>query len=101
LAGPPVGHASDGDSRRRCVMLHNYYHHSEEPERNFEVGWEGFDLKAQIDSHGNVTGLDDQDWIHNMKKLISPLDSLCRLLWLGPFVVRMEHLQKLHKQFKI
>lgn len=94
LAGPLVGHASDGDGRRRSAMLQNYYRVCKELDRNFDIDWEGFDLKAQIDSHGNVNGLDDQDWIHNVKKLINPLDSSCRLLLLGDFVVRMEHIQK-------
>jgi hypothetical protein len=95
LAGPLVGHASDGDSRRQNVMLHNYYCVSNEADCMFYIDWEGFELKAQVDSNGNVNGLDDQDWIHNVKNLISPLDSSCRLVWLGPFIVRMEHIQKL------
>ncbi|KAL3687523.1 hypothetical protein R1sor_013832 [Riccia sorocarpa] len=47
-------------------------------------------------SEGNVSGLHDQDWVHNTKKLISPLDSACRTLWLGAFIVRLEHIVEVY-----
>jgi hypothetical protein len=72
-----VGHASDGDSRRRQLMLADY-------QRNdgirLDVGWEGWVFTASLDSCGNAKGLHDQDYIHNGKKLINPLLSATKTL---------------------
>ncbi|KAL3677704.1 hypothetical protein R1sor_020660 [Riccia sorocarpa] len=99
LAGLIVGHASDGDSRRRSVQLSDYCRRaatSQMPAADFRIDWPGFSLGCLIDGEGNVSGLHDQDWVHNTKKLISPLDSACRTLWLGPFIVRLEHIVKVY-----
>ncbi|CAM6094641.1 unnamed protein product [Calypogeia fissa] len=85
--GPIIGHASDGDSRRRAVQLHDYCCRATTPAREFRIDWEGFALGALIGQDGDVSGLHDQDWIHNVKKLISPLDSSCQTLWLGSYIV--------------
>ena len=68
--GPIIGHASDGDSRRRQLMLVDYQ--SNEGIR-LDVGWEGWVFSASLNPSGNAKGLHDQDYIHNGKKLINPL----------------------------
>ena len=49
----------------------------------FEVPWEGFVLSAVLEVGNRVQGLHDQDFIHNGKKLINPLDSVVKTLQLG------------------
>ena len=44
------------------------------------LGWEGWMFSASLDEHGNATGLHNQDYIHNGKKLINPLLSVARTL---------------------
>lgn len=43
----------------------------------------------------------DQDYIHNRKKLLNPLDHASRVLMLGNFMVRMNHLQLVYEMFPI
>ena len=70
--GPITGHASDGNSRRRQLMLFDYkiqgIHH-------FKINWDGWLLSVGIKDSGEVWGLQDQNYIHNSKKLVNPLDS--------------------------
>ena len=46
----------------------------------YEVSWEGFILFALLVDTMSVYGLHDQDFIHNGKKLINPLDSPVHIL---------------------
>ena len=78
--GPVIGHGSDGDSRRCQLMLANYCS-SEGP--RLSVDWEGWVFTSAINIHGEATGLHDQDYIHNGKKLLNPLDSNVKTLRLG------------------
>ena len=39
----------------------------------------------------------DQDYIHNPKKLLNPLDHASRVLMLGNFMVHMNHLQLVYE----
>ena len=96
--GPVVGHASDGDSRRRLLMLADYK--SQEGSR-FKLDWEGWLLSGSLQESGEVQGLHDQDWIHNGKKLVNPLDSSVRVLQLGTDVALLTHLGQVFNKFTI
>ena len=75
--GPIIGHASDGDSRRRQLMLLDYRNSDG---MRLSVGWEGWVLTSAMNEHGEATGLHNQDYIHNGKKLLNPLNSNVRTL---------------------
>jgi hypothetical protein len=83
--GPLLGHASDGDSRRRKLMIEDYTGKgSQGPRQNLH--WEGFILSHGESMSTGVThahGLHDKDYIHNLKKGVNPLDSCNRLMKLG------------------
>jgi len=78
--GPIVGHASDGDSRRRQLMLQDF-RGLQGP--RLRVGWEGWVFSSLLNANGEATGLHDQDYIHNGKKLLNPIDSNVHILRLG------------------
>ena len=96
VVGPIIGHASDGDSRRRQLMLVDYK--STDGQR-LKVDWPGWVFSAKLDSNGNGMGLHDQDFIHNGKKLINPIDSPVRTLQLGADVVTLTHLGLVYNKF--
>ena len=96
IVGPIVGHASDGDSRRRQLMLEDYK--AVEGTR-LKVEWHGWLFSASLDAAGNVKGLHDQDFIHNGKKLINPLDSPVRVLQLGCDIAILEHVGMVYNKF--
>jgi hypothetical protein len=77
VVGPILGHASDGDSRRHQLMLLDYLTTTQ---NRYTVPWEGWLMCAGLDNEGRIYGLHDQDFIHNGKKLINPLDSPVRIL---------------------
>jgi len=52
-----------------------------------------------LDSQGNATRLYDQDFIHNGKKLINPIDSPMRMPQLGADVVILTHLDMVYNKF--
>ena len=54
--GPIVGHSSDGDSRRRQLMLQDY--RSTEGCR-LDLGWDGWLFTASLNSNGDAFGLHD------------------------------------------
>ena len=78
--GPFIGHASDGNSRRRQLMLLNY--------RNLDgtylsVDWTSWIFTSATNVAGEATGLHDQDYIYNGKKPLNPLHSNFCTLRLG------------------
>lgn len=75
--GPILGHASDGDSRRQQLMLEDY---KGLVGRRLTVDWEGWIFSSAVNAEGEAIGLHDQDYIHNGKKLLNPLDSNVRTL---------------------
>lgn len=85
-----IGHASDGDSRRRQLMLAEYKAY--DGDRLQAMEWPGWMFTGKLDCHGDATGLHDQDFIHNGKKLINPIDSPVRMPQLGANVVTLTHL---------
>ena len=94
--GPILGHASDGDSRKRQLMLGDY---KSSIGNRLEVGWEGWIFSASVDSNGSATGLHDQDYIHNGTKLINPLLSAARTLQLGGDLCLHGHIELVFQQF--
>ena len=98
IVGPIVGHASDGDSRRRQLMLSDY--RSQEGTR-LRVDWDGWLLTASLNEHGEATGLHDQDWISNGKKLVNPLDSPVKTLQLGEDGAFHSHLGMIYNKYTL
>ena len=63
------------------------------------VGWDGWMFTATIEDHSYATGLHDQDYIHNGKKLINPLLSAARTLQLGGDLCIHSHIEQVFHQF--
>ena len=74
--GAIIVHSSNGDSRRRQVMLKAYYSTTG---IRYQIPWEEWRLSGLYD-HGNITRLHEHDYIHNRKKLINTLFSGRRYL---------------------
>lgn len=101
--GPLLGHASDGDSRRRKLMLEDYTGKGMKGLRA-NLKWEGWLLAHSLTKNGSemhASGLHDQDYIHNTKKLINPLDSTVRLLKLGSQLANLSHLIHLYDLYEV
>ena len=99
IMGPFIGHSSDGDSRQRKIMLQlatvttgcRY----EPIPRN-----KGFVFSCRKEGSGNgyvIHDLCDQDFIHNHKKLLNPLDHANHVLMTGNFLVHMNHMQLVYE----
>ena len=99
--GPLIGHSSDGDSRRRKIMLQLM--RSKEGLRFQPIPQDlGFVLSCRKEIKGNnyvVRDLGDQDYIHNHKKLLNPLDHSSRVLMMGTDIVHMNHLKLVYETF--
>ena len=96
--GPIIGHASDGDSRRRQLMLTDY--------KNLDgmrltVDWEGWVFTSAMNEAGEATGLHDQDYVHNGKKLLNPLDSNVRTLRLGTDMALHQQICQVFNRFTV
>jgi hypothetical protein len=96
--GPILGHASDGNSRRRQLMLADYLSDSSE---RYRIPWDGWLMSACIDLEDRVFGLHDQDYVYNGKKLINPLDSPVRVLQLGGDICCLEHVSLVYVKFQV
>ncbi|CAM6105892.1 unnamed protein product [Calypogeia fissa] len=99
--GPLLGHASDGDSRRRKLMLQDYTGKGISGPR-FDLGFEGWTLTHSVITCGSVvhaSGLHDQDYIHNGKKLGNVLDSIKRILQPGAQVAMLTHVEHVYKLY--
>ena len=97
--GPLVGHSSDGDSRRRKLMV----------QKMLKTGGDSYDpigkensfvftAKKIFKEDGGwmISDVGDQDWIHNGKKYICHLDHVSRSLRLGDGkLVFMNHVELL------
>ena len=99
--GPLIGHSSDGDSRRRKIMLQLM--RSREGLRFQPIPQDlGFVLSCRKEIKGEsyvIRDLGDQDYIHNHKKLLNPLDHSSRVLMMGGNIVHMNHLQLVYDTF--
>ena len=96
--GPIVGHASDGDSRRRQLMVQDY---TSKVGLRYEIPWEGWSLSCEWLGENKIKGLHNQDFIHNSKKLINPLDSATKNLQLGADVCYLDHLGQVYQKFAL
>jgi hypothetical protein len=94
--GPIIGHASDGDSRKRQLMLNSY---TCVDGQRYGISWPGWVMSGTVIASGQVQGLHDQDFIHNGKKLINPLDSPIQVLQLGGDICCLEHLDMVYNKF--
>ncbi|KAL3678512.1 hypothetical protein R1sor_021468 [Riccia sorocarpa] len=94
--GPIIGHASDGDSRRRKLMLSDY---CSKFGTRWKLEWEGWMLSGCVASSGDVYGLGDQDPPHNGKKLVNPLDRSTYPLVLGDHHACLEHVHLVYKLY--
>lgn len=96
IVGPIVGHSSDGNSRRRQLMLQDY---RSIVGPRLTVNSDGWNLTSSLDEFGNARNLHDHDYIHNGKKLINPLLSAVHVLQLGGDVCTHEHLGLVYNRF--
>lgn len=103
IVGPLIGHSSDGDSRRRKVMLQlatsivgdRFQPISRDHGFVFSCG-------KQVTGTGYVIhDLCDQNYIHNHKKLLNPLDHANRVLMMGNYLVHMNHIQLVYDTLPI
>ena len=95
VIGPLIGHSSDGDSRRRKIMLQLSTDRISSRYRPFPIDL-GFVLSCRREERDTgyvIRDLCDQDYIHNHKKLLNPLDHASRILMIGDYLVHMNHLQ--------
>jgi hypothetical protein len=54
-----------------------------------------------VNRDGNIEGLHDQDYIHNGKKLINPLDSPVHTLQLGGDIAMLEYIGLVYNKYSI
>ena len=66
------------------------------PERGFIMSCKRED---RPDGTFVIRDLCDQDYVHNMKKMVNPLDHVSRVLEMGPFLVHMNHIHLVHRTF--
>ena len=94
--GPIIGHTSDGECRRWQLILKDY---KCKEGTQFVVDWPGWFLTAHIADGTKVSGLHNQDYIHNGKKPVNPLDSVARTLMLGGDLCSINHLGMVYNTF--
>lgn len=102
LIGPLIGNSSDGDMRRRSIMLDNSTRNGGNRFQPIPAA-DGFIFTCQQNNHMDgsysIRLLADQDYIHNHKKLINHLHHTSRNLQMGPFLVHSNHLVLVHRLF--
>ena len=96
IVGSIVGHANNGDSRKRQLMLEDY---KAVDGIRLKVEWPGWFFSASLDATGDAKGLHDQDFIHSGKKLINPLDLPVRILQFGCDIAILEHVGMVYNKF--
>jgi hypothetical protein len=83
VVGPLIGHASDGDARRRKAFRRSML------SKDVEVGQRRYGLDRADFTHtglvanGIPTGIMDQDFLHNFKKLVNCFDNPQKSLTIG------------------
>lgn len=107
VLGPLIGNSSDGDSRRRKLMLQSAEGNTESEFRPIPQDL-GFIFNATREDSPDepagykVRNLCDQDAIHNHKKCINPLDHATRILHLGKnHMAHMNHLKLVTEVFEV
>ena len=103
VLGPGIGHASDGDSRRRKIMLNHASLVNEGNPYQPVLLEDGFIMSAKIEltplGKRVLRNLYDQGCIHNDKKIMNPLDHSTRILTLGRYTAHMNHLRLVMRVF--
>ena len=69
--------------------------------RRLRENWEGWIFSSAINDAAEATGLHNQDYIHNGKKLINPLDSNIRTLRLGGNLALHQHICQVFNRFTV
>ena len=95
---PRLGHAFDGDSRQRKLMVEDY---SSLTGVRYSIHWKSWPFIASMEDDGSIIGLHDQDYIHNGKKMINPLDNASKRLVLGNNLVTLNHVALVYQSFKV
>ena len=95
--GPIIGHSSDGDSRRRMLMLKDYY---STRAMRYQIPWEGWSLIGLYDGF-KVIALHDQDYVHNGKNLVNPLFSGRQDLIVEKELISFNHVRMVYNNFKV
>ena len=102
LIGPLIGRSSDGDSRRRKLMLEEAMSNEGERYRPITQA-NGFIFSCRKHLLPNntfqISGLFDQDYIHNHKKLVNHVFHTSRILMIGPHIVHSNHLVYVQESF--
>jgi hypothetical protein len=105
VLGPKIGNSSDGDARRRKAMLNRSRSSSKESVLQpvpVQLGFIFNTTKNLMENGYQVHYLNDQDAIHNHKKLINPLDHATRSLMLGEnLLIHINHLEQVRKTFSL
>ena len=96
IVGSIVGHSNDGDSHQRQLILEHYRGHGG---GRLSVEWLGWLLTTRLDRVGDALSLHDQNFIHNGKKLVNPLDFLVCVLQLGGDICALEHLGLIYTKY--
>ena len=84
IVGPLIGHSSDGDSRRRklnMLQLGTKNVGSRYRAVPMELGFVLSYRKVETENGYIIRDACDQDYIHNHKKLLNPLDHASRVLY--------------------
>lgn len=92
IMGPLIGHSSDGDSRRRKIMLQLATVTTGSRFQSIPHN-KGFVFSCRKEGSGNdyvIHDMCDQDFIHNHKKLLNPLDHANCVLMMGNFLVHIQ-----------
>ena len=96
VLGPLIGHSSDGDARQRKLMLEDF---TSSGGNQFRIPWDGWYFSARILQNNDVYGLHDQDFVHNGKKLVNPLDLSSRHLIFGNENATLNHVYLVYHSF--
>ncbi|KAJ7371921.1 hypothetical protein OS493_022019 [Desmophyllum pertusum] len=98
VIGPLIGNSSDGDSRRRKIMLQLAGSDAEGNRFRPIPAHLGFVFSCRKEETEDgsyiIRDLCDQDYIHNHKKMMNPLDHATRVLILGDYMVHMNHIKR-------
>jgi hypothetical protein len=96
IVGPIVGHANNGDNRI-CQLMLAYY--TIQQGLHLKIEWPRWLMSTRLNEAQDVWGLHDQDYIHNGKKFINPLDSPMRSLQLGAKTCFDEHIGLVYNKY--
>ena len=99
VVGPRIGESSDGDPRRRKAFWRASMRGGDLPRQGqLTVDVAGFTMKG-IEVNGQTTLRMDQDYIHNLKKLINVLNNASRTVTLCSHPMTLAALEVIKTQF--